>query len=336
MAPMVLNLPKDDPHERTEEWSQVHILSNLYDFANEQSALEKKYIDRGDIPLFCAKGHPELAGKGVEFCWGVSKRNFRKINDSVGKNLHANVLKSFKVLDLATTCRCSRRTRRYRAGYASGAGTKSYEEVEKFVAHHKCHRNIFDQEKKWIKQMGNLTHSRGTHQWSTSFARGRQSAQIYYPRTEGIDCHDGRLFFVSKERKEQFVLDLDDETFTTTTTVSGMFDQIAYTRNGIVDKGDGKGKGRRILSKGSKGQPMLFFLEESGGRNGIHARDRLGNYHTILEGQDANWVETTGLAFSPDRRHMYFAFQQEGLLYDVWREDGGRFDAEIHRADYDS
>ena len=185
-------------------------------------------------------------------------------------------------------------------------------------------------------QMGNLTHSRGTHQWSTSFARGRQSAQIYYPRTEGIDCHDGRLFFVSKERKEQFVLDLDDETFTTTTTVSGMFDQIAYTRNGIVDKGDGKGKGRRILSKGSKGQPMLFFLEESGGRKGIHARDRLGNYHTILEGQDANWVETTGLAFSPDRRHMYFAFQQEGLLYDVWREDGGRFDAEIHRADYDS
>ena len=91
-------------------------------------------------------------------------------------------------------------------------------------------------------QMGNLTHSRGTHQWSTSFARGRQSAQIYYPRTEGIDCHDGRLFFVSKERKEQFVLDLDDETFTTTTTVSGMFDQIAYTRNGIVDKATARGR----------------------------------------------------------------------------------------------
>jgi hypothetical protein len=27
-----------------------------------------------------------------------------------------------------------------------------YEEVEEFVAHHKCHRNVFDQEKKWIKQ----------------------------------------------------------------------------------------------------------------------------------------------------------------------------------------
>ena len=149
---MVLNLPKNDPYERTDEWSHVFVLSNLHDFVNEQSALEKKYIDRGDIPLFCAKGHPELAGKGVEFCWGVSKRNFRKINDSVGKNLHANILKSFQVLDLATTRRCSRRTRRYRAGYASGEGTASYEDVEKFVALHKCHRNIFDQEKKWIKQ----------------------------------------------------------------------------------------------------------------------------------------------------------------------------------------
>jgi hypothetical protein len=153
VAPMVLDLPKDDPRERTEEWSQVHALRNLCDFANEQPALEKKYIDRGDIPLFCAKGHPELAGKGVEFCWGASKQNFRKINDSVGKNLHASVLKSFEVLDLVTTtCRCSRRTRRCRAGHASGVGAKSYEEVEKFVAHHECHGSAFDQEKKWTKQ----------------------------------------------------------------------------------------------------------------------------------------------------------------------------------------
>ena len=84
MASMILDLPKRDKHERTVEWSQTRIIANLYDFENELSALEKKYIDRGEIPFFCAKGHPELAGKGVEFGWGVSKRNFRKINDSVG------------------------------------------------------------------------------------------------------------------------------------------------------------------------------------------------------------------------------------------------------------
>jgi hypothetical protein len=151
MASMILDLPKRDKHERTVEWSQTHIITNLYDFENELSALEKKYIDRGEIPFFCAKGHPELAGKGVEFCWGVSKRTFRKINDSVGRNLHRNIMKSFEVLDLETVQRCSRRTRRYRAAYEAGAGTKSYEQVEKFVAEHKCHRNIFDQETKWIK-----------------------------------------------------------------------------------------------------------------------------------------------------------------------------------------
>ena len=151
MASMVMTVPKQDKHERTEEWSQLHIIANLHDFENEQSALEKKYIDRGEIPFFCAKGHPELAGKGVEFCWGVSKRNFRKINDCVGKNLHRNILKSFEVLDIETVRRCSRRTRRYRAAYEAGAGTRSYEQVEKFVAEHKCHRNIFDQETKWIK-----------------------------------------------------------------------------------------------------------------------------------------------------------------------------------------
>jgi hypothetical protein len=102
MAAMATDIPKLDPHERTEEWSQRHVLASLPDFEAGLSALEKKYIDRGEIPLFCAKGHPELAGKGVEFCWGVSKRNFRKINDVVAKHLHANIMKSFEVLDLAT------------------------------------------------------------------------------------------------------------------------------------------------------------------------------------------------------------------------------------------
>lgn len=152
MAPLVMQVPKQDAYERTNEWDIVHILPNLPDFELEQSALEKKYLDRGDIPLFCAKGHPELAGKGVEFAWGVSKRSFRKLNDCVARNLHANILKSFQVLDLATVRRCSRRTRRYRFAYEQGEGTKSYEDVEKFVALHKTHRNIFDQEKKWIKQ----------------------------------------------------------------------------------------------------------------------------------------------------------------------------------------
>jgi sugar lactone lactonase YvrE len=33
-----------------------------------------------------------------------------------------------------------------------------------------------------------------------------------------------------------------------------------------------------------------------------------------------------GLAFSPDRRRMYFAMQKAGVLYEVIREDGHAFD----------
>ena len=35
------------------------------------------------------------------------------------------------------------------------------------------------------------------------------------------------------------------------------------------------------------------------------------------------------LAFSPDKRHMYFALQQKGLLFDITRNDGNPFGAQI-------
>ena len=31
------------------------------------------------------------------------------------------------------------------------------------------------------------------------------------------------------------------------------------------------------------------------------------------------------LAFSPDGKHMYLAYQKNGLLFDVWRSDGLTF-----------
>jgi hypothetical protein len=73
------------------------------------------------------------------------------MNDCVGKNLHQNTLKSFEALDVETARRCSRRTRRHRAAHEAGADTRSHGQVEKFVAEHKCHRDVFDQETKWIK-----------------------------------------------------------------------------------------------------------------------------------------------------------------------------------------
>ena len=35
------------------------------------------------------------------------------------------------------------------------------------------------------------------------------------------------------------------------------------------------------------------------------------------------------LVFSPDKRHMYVALQQNGLVFDITREDGKAFGAQI-------
>ena len=85
----------------------------------------------------------------------MSKKYFRKINNCVGKDLHKNILKSFTVLDLQQSMRNSRRTRRYRDAYdTTRADYESHDchtSVEKYVAKHKCHRNIMDQETAFIK-----------------------------------------------------------------------------------------------------------------------------------------------------------------------------------------
>ena len=58
-----------------------------------------------------------------------------------------------------------------------------------------------------------------------------------------------------------------------------------------------------------------------------YSRDEFGRFFTILESPFL-LDETTGLAFSPDGRHLYIAYQENGILFDVTREDGLAFDAQ--------
>jgi hypothetical protein len=69
---------------------------------------------------------------------------------------------------------------------------------------------------------------------------------------------------------------------------------------------------------------MLYLTEERGEHSGIHGRNSANQFFTVLEGIDYS-RETTGLSFSPDGRHMYFAFQKDGVLFDIYREDGRPF-----------
>lgn len=126
---------------------------------------------------------------------------------------------------------------------------------------------------------------------------------------EGIDVVGGQLYFVSKEFRTMFVLDLVKNTYSNQTTrdaplLDGQPDQIERLFDPVDDK-----------------KSDLYFTQDGGRYAGISAMNSAGQCFTVLESHEYS-DETTGLAFSPDGYHLYFAFQDEGLLFDVTRVDG--------------
>ena len=53
-------------------------------------------MDRGHVLLMSPKAHPELAGKGIEYTLGKFKREVRRLNDSIARNLLDSVVKTFQ------------------------------------------------------------------------------------------------------------------------------------------------------------------------------------------------------------------------------------------------
>ena len=145
----------------------------------------------------------------------------------------------------------------------------------------------------------------GTFRWTTDRNYARQNAGMYYPFSEGLDVFGNQLYFTIKERKQLFILDLDRSTYVRQSTRSGVFDGMPDQVARIVGDED----------------QLLYFCEEAGAKNGVHARDSNGRFFTILE-TDSFHDESTGLAFSPNGKRMYVAFQRTGQIFDIWREDG--------------
>jgi len=164
----------------------------------------------------------------------------------------------------------------------------------------------------------NITYSdgnegEGTFWWSSDRSDGENSAKDWFPKAEGIDTRtvDGvsRVYFVSKSAKRLLILNLAEQTLEFSSTVSGAFnrqpDQIKVVAGG----------------------EMVYFCEDGGDDCGVHARDGEGKFYSILDGPGYD-TETTGLAFSPDHKHMYVVFQTDGQLFDVTRDDGYAFNAQ--------
>mmetsp|Transcript_17623 Transcript_17623/g.30372 ORF Transcript_17623/g.30372 Transcript_17623/m.30372 type:complete len:301 (+) Transcript_17623:273-1175(+) len=152
----------------------------------------------------------------------------------------------------------------------------------------------------------------GTFSWTMNVEEGRENANDYFPNAEGIDCHNRMLNFVSKKRKRLFTLDLKDGTYTDVTTESGLFNLEPDQIGRVV--GDAE---------------ILYFAEDGGTNCDIHGRDSTGQYFTIVEDDNFYNSETSGLAFSPDGKFFYVAFQDDSNIVVFWRTDGLPFNGVV-------
>lgn len=149
----------------------------------------------------------------------------------------------------------------------------------------------------------------GTFRWVTDENEARDNAKSYYKWSEGIEVDPPFLYLVTKQNFRLYKINLDDMTYSYASTKGGLFDGEPDQIKSVLKE---------------DGTTMLYFSEDYGEVSGIHARDESGEFYTILEGPEYS-PETAGIAFSPDGKHMYFAFQDDGVLFDVSRDDGHSF-----------
>jgi hypothetical protein len=138
---MVQRVKPDDA--KGQDMCMQTTLHKCPDFNLEVRALTKLIHDEGHICLFCAKGHPEIAGLGIEYDGGVLKKLYRKINDQVARNMQKHLDAALDAITLTIARKTARRARLYMRAYKTGKA-HSHDLIEKFVKIHKCHRNILD------------------------------------------------------------------------------------------------------------------------------------------------------------------------------------------------
>jgi hypothetical protein len=165
----------------------------------------------------------------------------------------------------------------------------------------------------------------GTYYWTTDWSLASENHKNNFPNTEGIDVVGDSLYFVSKKSKSMFVLNLDDQTYHVMSTKTGLFQGQPDQLIRLFDQ-------ETIPTNENS---VLYMTEDGGKYAGVHGRNSKGDFLTILESHEYS-DETTGLAFSPDAKHMYVAYQDNGLLFDVSRVDGYPFNGITHNLKYHS
>jgi outer membrane protein assembly factor BamB len=163
----------------------------------------------------------------------------------------------------------------------------------------------------------------GTYSWTPEKYIAQESSRAYFPNAEGIDVRGNELFFVSKLYKTLYVLNLDDGTYVNQTTTRGLFDGEPDQIKRLIDQ----------ETTVDHEEEILYFTEDGGPYAGLHARNANLQFFSILESH-VYADETTGLAFSPDSKHLYIAYQDNGLIFQIQRLDGLPFNAKTLNIKY--
>lgn len=153
--------------------------------------------------------------------------------------------------------------------------------------------------------------------WTTDEGAARDSAERFYQNSEGIQFHEGLLYFMCKVDGKMMILDLDNMTY------------------------ESEDSGKKFYGEGSFGdQPdqnmfgptrkYMYFTEDGGSNPGVYARyGRDGTYFTLyqaLQGGAYDGDETIGIALSPDHKRLYSGIQDYGIIFELTREDGLPFE----------
>jgi len=174
----------------------------------------------------------------------------------------------------------------------------------------------------WDSEDGGLTHT-GTFDWTDSYSTGAAKADNYFQQCEGIDVRNGMLYMTCKRNKQFFILDLEEMTYAE-----------SHTDGGVGASGPFTGQPDQIRALVGD-DSLVYFCEDVGDSAGIHAKDSTGKYYTIAQEEGSYLAgETSGLAFSPDNIHMYVAYQKNGFIYDITRDDGRPFGGETLAIQY--
>ena len=95
------------------EFRAQHVLGNCEDFREEIGAMQELVQSHDNIVQFSPKGHPDIAGAGIEFDWGVSKKYLRYKNNHIAKNCENDVRSLLAKVTLQIAKNTARKARSY-------------------------------------------------------------------------------------------------------------------------------------------------------------------------------------------------------------------------------